>query len=432
MVDYRCSSNRGGDPRSEHHTEPLSVIPMIIRHAGSTPSSTHFEFGPASRIFWLRAVLTTAFLCGFLLSRKLWVTSRSYPLTPLFDSLPAIRFPLDYIVFIALLILLPAIMISSRPRRYILVFVVLAALLSLWDQSRWQPWFYQYLFMLAALGCYSLKDSDPREQDAGLNACRLIVASTYFWSGLQKLNASFLDGVFPWLVEPLFRLVPGTFTTFSRPIGIVASLLETMIGVGLLTKRLRNPSIALAIAMHTLILFLIGPLGHNWNSVVWPWNISMEMFVLILFWHASDPSLKERTETRFLPFYSVAVVLFGVMPLFSFFGLWDSYLSAALYSGNTTEAGVYMTDPIRRLLPTEVQRYVSKRSDDEYWLDITGWSFGELNVPPYPEKRIYQNIARRICLHAQEPSEVILEIHERSSPLSGIRATGRHDCSSLR
>ncbi len=405
---------------------------MTIRHTGSKTSNTHLEFGPAGRIVWLRAALATAFLCGLLLSRKLWITSRSYPLTPVSDSLPTIHFPFDYIVFIALLLLLPAIIISSRARGYILVFVVLAALLSLWDQSRWQPWFYQYIFMLASLGCYSLKDSDPTKQDAVLNVCRFIVASTYFWSGLQKLNSGFLDGVFPWLVEPLFRVLPEAFTTFSRPIGIVASLLETGIGLGLLTKSLRNASIALAVAMHTLILFFIGPLGHNWNSVVWPWNISMEMFVIILFWRVRNLSLKDLAEARFLPLYSVAVVLFGVMPLFSFFGLWDSYMSAALYSGNTTGAGVHVSDSVRRSLPAEVQSYASKIANDEYWLDISSWSLGELNAPPYPERRIYENIARRICAHAQEPSEVILEIQERSSPLSGSRATRRHDCSSLR
>ena len=432
MVDYRCPKDHGSDLKFENHTEPLSVILMTIRHAASKTSNTHLEFGPTSRILWLRAVLATAFLCGFLLSWKLWIASRSYPLTPVSDSLPTIHFPFDYIVFIALLILLPAIMISSRSRRYILVFVVLAALLSLWDQSRWQPWFYQYLFMLAALGCYSLKDSDPKKQDAALNVCRLIVASTYFWSGLQKINASFLDGVFPWLVEPLSRVLPEAFTTLSRPIGIAVSLLETGIGVGLLTTRLRNPSIALAIAMHTLILFLIGPLGHNWNSVVWPWNISMQMFVLILFWRVKTGSLKDVTEMRTFPFNGVIIVLFGVMPLFSFLGLWDSYLSAALYSGNTTVAGVYMSDSVRRSLPTEVQRYVWKSADDKYWLDILGWSLGELNVPPYPEKRIYKNIARRICTHAQEPSEVILEIQESSRWLSGIPAIRRHACSDLR
>ena len=36
---------------------------------------------------------------------------------------------------------------------------------------------------------------------------------------------------------------------------------------------------------------------------------------------------------RFL-FARVTLLLFGVMPLFNFFECWDSYLSAALYSGN--------------------------------------------------------------------------------------------------
>ena len=390
------------------------------------------EFGPANRILWLQVVLGIAFLCGFLLSGKLWITSRFYPLTPVFDSLPTIHFPFDYIVFVALLLLLPPIIMSSQARGYILTFVVLAALLSLWDQSRWQPWFYQYTFMLAALGCYPLKDSDPKEQNAALTVCRFIVASTYFWSGLQKLNVNFLDGVFLWLVEPLFRVLPQASAALPRPIGVVASLLETGIGVGLLTRRLRSVSIALAVAMHTLILFLIGPVGHNWNSVVWPWNISMGMFVIILFWRVRNVSLKDFIKARVFPFYRVAVVLFGVMPLFSFFGLWDSYLSAALYSGNTTEAGVYMSDSVRRSLPTEVQGYIWKSASDENWLDISGWSLGELNVPPYPERRIYKNIARRICPHAQGPSEVILEVQERPSSLSGVRSIRRYDCSSLR
>lgn len=406
--------------------------PMTIRHTESGRGNKHLEIGPASRIRWLRAVLAAAFLCGFLLSGKLWITSRSYPLTPVSDSLPTIQSPFDYIVFVALLLLLPAITISSRPRRYIFAFVVLAALLGLWDQSRWQPWFYQYIFMLAALGCYSSKGSDPKEQNAALNACRFIVASTYMWSGIQKINATFVAGIFPWLVKPLLHLLPAAWATFALSAGVVAPILETSIGIGLLTKSFRVPSIALAVAMHASILLSIGPLGHNWNSVVWPWNISMPLFVLILFWRVRDLSLKGLAEARFLPLSIMTGVLFGVMPLFSFFGLWDSYLSAALYSGNTTQAAVYVSDSVKRSLPVEVQHYMSRLPSGEYRLNITGWSFGELNVPPYPEKRIYKNIARRICAYAQERSEVILEVGERPSPLSGVRAVTRYGCSDLR
>jgi hypothetical protein len=377
-------------------------------------------------------VLAAALLSGLLLSWKLWITARSYPLTPVSDSLPVIYFPLDSIVFIALLLLLPMIMISPRPRRYILTFVALAALLSLWDQSRWQPWFYQYMFMLTALGYCSLRDSEAKEQNAALNVCRFIVASTYVWSGIQKINLSFIGGIFPWLIKPLLRVFPAAWATLVLPAGVVVPILETGIGVGLLTRRLRNVSIGLAIAMHGLILLSIGPLGHNWNSVVWPWNVSMSLFVVILFWRIGDLSIKDLIGTRFLPLSGMVAVLFGVMPLFSFFGLWDSYLSAALYSGNITQAAVYVSDSVQTSLPAGIRPYVSKLPGDHHQLNISGWSFAELNVPPYPEKRIYRNIARRICTYAQDPSEVILEIRERLSPFSGTRIVTEHDCSDLR
>jgi len=428
MVDYRCLSNHGSDPRFEHHTEPLSVIPMTIRYAASKTSNSHLRFGPASRILWLRAVLAMAFLCGFLLSKKLWITSRSYPLAPVSGSLPTIHFPLDYIVFIALLILLPVIMISSRPRRYILVFVGLAALLSLWDQSRWQPWFYQYIFMLASLGLYSWNSSELKEQDAPLNCCRFIVASIYFWSGIQKMNVRFVAGMFPWLMKPLVRLLPHSVTIFPRFLGIIAPLLESGIGIGLLTNRFRGISIGLAVAMHTLILLSLGPLGHNWNSVVWPWNISMVLFVITLFWRVKHLSLGDITNVGIPPFHKLVLVLFGVMPLFSFFGLWDSYLSGTLYSANTAKANLSVSDNVRAQLPTEIQRHIWKGASGENRLGISDWSFEELNVPPYPERRIYKAIARQICGYAQKPSEVLLDVQERPDWLSGIRPVSRYDC----
>src|SRR5207248_1237718 len=103
------------------------------------------------------------------------------------DSLPVIPHPFDHIWFFLLLGLLVAIATIAQPRRLILIFLLLAGLLSMWDQTRWQPWFYQYLFMLAAIGFCGWKRPETRNQQV-LNACRLIVGSTYFWSGLQKLN----------------------------------------------------------------------------------------------------------------------------------------------------------------------------------------------------------------------------------------------------
>ena len=66
-----------------------------------------------------------------------------------------------------------------------------------------QPWVYQYLFMLAALGLFSWRYDDVAGRDLTLNICRFIVASIYFWSGLQKLNPEFFNAHFVWVLAPI-------------------------------------------------------------------------------------------------------------------------------------------------------------------------------------------------------------------------------------
>src|SRR5262249_38763884 len=146
----------------------------------------------------LTRVLAVALLAGFLLSPKLWLSARTYPLAPVIDSL-ALPPPLDALLFGAACLLLVALAERPRPRRLLTAFLVLAAVLALGDQSRWQPWFYQYLAMLGALTLAAWKPDSPRAREAALAVCRLVVAATYFWSGVQKMNATFLSEVYPFL-----------------------------------------------------------------------------------------------------------------------------------------------------------------------------------------------------------------------------------------
>ena len=146
-----------------------------------------------NRIFGVRVVLCLALAAGMLSTLKLWVSARSFPLVPVTDALPPIPYPFDYAIFAALLALLVPIAGAQRPRKYIVCFLALAALLCLGDQLRWRPWFYQYLFMLAALAFYPWGRHIPEREQAVLNVFRLIVASVYFYSGLQKVQAGFLS-----------------------------------------------------------------------------------------------------------------------------------------------------------------------------------------------------------------------------------------------
>ena len=240
-----------------------------------------------------------------------------------------------------LLTLLVGIAVTPYSRWLIACFVGLAGLLSLWDQSRWQPWFYQYLFMLGALCLAKPREGGPWAFEA-LNIGRFIMAATYVWSGLQKCNASFLNEVFPWLLEP-FLSEPAR--GFVLPAGAVIPFIEVGVGLGLLVPKLRMTALVLVVAMHAALLVCLGPPGHDWNRVVWPWNVALAAMAVILFWQTPEvsfraivwPQRSRRTEcaetgTRSVPatlFSRLVLLLFGVMPFFSFLGLWDSYLSAA-------------------------------------------------------------------------------------------------------
>jgi hypothetical protein len=182
------------------------------------------------------------------------------------------------------------------------------------------------------------------------------------------------------------------------------------IGIGLMTKKYRARAILGALGMLGFVLLTLGPLGHNWNNVVWPWNIAMALFVIILFWRTEDFSFGDALWMKNIPFQKFILVLFVIMPILSFFNLWDSYLSSALYSGNTNGAQIYISDSVRHKLPNAVQPYVIRTGANEHILDYYHWSFGELNVPTYPETRVYKGIVRDICAYADTTADVMLVV----------------------
>jgi hypothetical protein len=353
----------------------------------------------------LRATVILGLLAGFALSPKLWLSSRLYPLTPVWSFLGPIRFPGDYVVLFALAGLLIALIFAPRPGIMIAAFVLLAWL-ALQDQSRWQPWFYQYVVMLLAI---ALAGSD--RQTAALNTCCLIVAATYIWSGVAKLNPSFSTVIFPAFVEPFAARGVRLGPWLVRDLAFATSIFECAVGVGLLIRRLRPAALFCGIAMHVSILLVLGPLGRGFNAVIWPWNLAMIAFLPILFFRRSEgAAFRDIVWGRGFVFQKVVLVLFGVLPALSFFHLWDDYLSSALYTGNTNAGVIYFTDEAFEQLPEEIQDHVNEAGASRSSLDINSWSFDELRVPAYSEIRIYRNVARQICGYVSGGSGVELVV----------------------
>jgi hypothetical protein len=386
-----------------------------------------WRFVQQRRVLVLKIAIVIGLLCGFCLSWRLWISVRSFPLSPIAGWLPAIPYPLDHILFFITLGLLAAIALVGNSARLTLIFLGLAGLLSLWDQTRWQPWFYQYFFMLSALGLYALPRSEIRHVTSAIDACRLIIIFTYLWSGIQKLNANFVTETWPDAASGLLRLFPQSARGLPPSVALMVPLTEIAIGVALITRRFRNTAVVLAVATHIFVFAMLVLSGEN--TVVWPWNLAMIVFVVLLFWRAEGGDAKELFRVK-TPFKVVVLLLFGLLPALSFFDLWDSYLSMALYSGNTDQAVIYVTPNVIEHFPKVVLPHVWQETKPMF-LDVNRWSYGELNVPLYPEPRIYKNIAREVCTYAENSPDIRLRIKQKPNPLTGARKSEYYDCDHL-
>lgn len=372
---------------------------------------TGFQFDPSKTILRTKTTVILGFAAGLLLSPKLWVSSRFYPMVPIVHGLPRIPYPLDYVCYGILLLLLFMAAMAAKPRIYIFSFLGFIALLSLWDQTRWQPWAYLYWMMLLGLGCYSWKTDDLRGQRDALNIVRLLMAFTYIYSGLQKFNTRFVVEGLPWVVNTLHVHFPDL-----QYLGWVAACIEISIGLSLLTRRFRRLGVVNGVIMHIFILYSFGPLGRNWNSVVWPWNVVMPTLLIVLFWNADDSASDILWRNHFA-FQKVALALFAVLPALSFIGYWPSDLSASLYSANLTEANVLVGDRVQHDLPPYVQQYVKTAPGNAHVLRIQDWSFGELNVPPYAEIQSYLAVGSDICRYTHNSPDVLLTGQEKNTLL---------------
>ena len=387
------------------------------------------------RLTIFRWLLCAAFVGGILFSIELWFpTSRSFPRAPVLFAPPEestlhVEWFLSAILVVALILTI----VSRRPTLFSVFALIPISVLVAFDQSRLQPWVYQYSLLLGVLALHDWRTKDAAVSAHTLSLLQLTVAALYFWSGLQKLNFTFVHEIFPELLAPLRMALPWLPQPTSG-LGIFVALTEILIGCGLLYSRTRDLFVWLALSMHAVALALL--IARGYNSVVWIWNCALMLVVIVLFWR-SDVSHGRRGEIR--QFQSLkgklaaAITLAAaLLPILSFWGLWDMYLSGALYSGNTA-VGVVKVDPnLSAQLPaTAKAQLLQVESTGEEMLPLLEWSMADLNVPVYPEICVYQQVAREICKLATNKNDVELIVKERPTIPSGRYEVTRTSCAHL-
>lgn len=366
------------------------------------------------RVRWLRAVLLGSTLLGMWSCIPLWLATREYPLAPIFASGPVVP-PAFGPLFLG--ITLFSLVVAAWFFRPAIIFF-LAATLYLYgcDQNRGQPWMYLYWVML-------LLNLLPER--TALAACRVALSLVYLWAGIQKLNVPFFQAMTPWFIQPA--------TGWGLPDAVVAGLRvgvwltplwEIFIGAGLWFPQTRRFAIATAAVLHGAALVFLGPLGHNVNLVVWPWNIAMIALLLALFGAKPCDALPQTLrELRQSWSGALVVGLFGLLPALSYFGWWDSYFSFALYSANLSRADLYVTQSFRARLPSRLQIYVDpvENFNPAFQLPFVfqhpRWAAAELGTPQLPEPRGYAVMFRHIAAFATKDDDCRMIVETRGGKI---------------
>lgn len=108
--------------------------------------------GLTERAEWVRRISCLGMLMGMLLSWKVWISERVFPLAPVWEAVAGWPHAVAAVLYAVALVLLAAMVVwprGGRGKRGALgVWLVLMLLLFLQDQMRWQPWAYQYVLCL--------------------------------------------------------------------------------------------------------------------------------------------------------------------------------------------------------------------------------------------------------------------------------------------
>jgi uncharacterized membrane protein YphA (DoxX/SURF4 family) len=341
---------------------------------------------PALSLTAIIRITAIAWLAGKLVCYKLWLSERLFPLVPVADG---VQYPewLHMGLYGLSLTLLGALVVLPRNRFIAFTIIVCELATCLADQNRWQPWEYQYLFTLVILL------TNWRKEEHAFKALAFVFAAIYIYSGLNKFTPGFLASEWAALILRDFLHLPA-YMINKRPVyysGYLLSILETAAGIGLLFYRTQRRAAIVLVAMHLFILVVFGWLGLKRNVSIWPWNVLMIAYLYLFFIKnivsALDiPTLLSKRNI-------VMGISWSVLPALCFFGLWDNYFSANLYSGRQPYMLICISSTERtpELLPY-MERSNSNICPGQQMINVNKWAYKELNAPPCPQYRVFRKI----------------------------------------
>ena len=273
------------------------------------------------------------------------------------------------------LVLRPA--TGPRRRWAAIALLTAAAGVGLHDQTRVQPWVWQFALIAVAALLPTL---------VTLRWTMRLAVSVYLFSAVSKLDVAFFDGLGQVLAGGLagvFGAEPDASTL--RLLAIAMPLFEAGVGLLLWSVRTRPLGLAAATAMHGGLLLTLGPWGLNhYAGVLW-WNVFFLLHVWVLFFRSRQPLATGDQRRRAKP---VSWLLAGLvlLPVLEPLGRWDHWPGWSVYSARPSRVTLEIVPPNDGSLRGIPLRPPAPLSDFQA-VDLEGWAFARRRSPAYPQER---------------------------------------------
>lgn len=362
------------------------------------------NFTDQQRVNYVRIIAILAVLVLMVYAPKLWISTKVFPVIPLFDWLPIPTNPLDYILG-GFFFIIQIIYIFQNKKWQGWVIILLYLYLALVDQNRLQPYFYQSFLTILMIEIFPKKTNYKKV----LYAVILVFFATYFWSGIQKLNHDFY---IQWLsaLNKHFSCADSASNAliclpqwFLQSFTYAVPWLEASMGILLLFNKTRKFGVLFVLLMHGIITFLLFYLGYGYNVV--PWNIQNMFSAFIIFWTLKTTNALD----FFLEFFNkqkVVALFFAILLPFANFttGFYDSLLSFHFFTADLNYYNVYLSEELEDNLPDHIQDFYRYKNGKVY-LNMNEWAQYDNKVLFYPEERIIQSADAYLRSFAKNPQE---------------------------
>ncbi|GAB0155684.1 hypothetical protein CHRYSEOSP005_09460 [Chryseobacterium sp. Alg-005] len=335
------------------------------------------------QVTYLIKVVAFFWLITKIWSYKTWVTDRMYPVIPSLDIFKYVPGLVHELLF-GFSVLALSLILFIKARRWLLISLFLSELMScLLDTVRWQPW--EYMYMCVLLGGI-VNFHKPKNV---LLLMHLFLVSIYLFSGLHKFNRGFL--CLAWMNMILIDFLGLSMDVILKYklffVGLLIPVVELVLAVLLLISKSKRKISYAFIVIHVIILIVIGPFGLNHNSVVWFWNAAMICILLIIYVKPIDPITKNFCVSNFY-----WLILWFIMPVFSFFGHWYQYFSFNLYSGKGEQLYICFSEKKEELKPY-FEPKTNTICQGKPCVNLQNWALAEIKSAPLPEAENYEKIA---------------------------------------